>query len=875
MQSALRVRAFVCLDCRLHRSQNFRRRYQSNVAEAQQSPPPIDLSTGLPFDASKSIKKLQAASQPQPKPKPNVRTPNQVRSPHETALVTEGAQVSIQPSKQDVALNEENEEGALSLPEKLCIKTISQLRKRLEAGIALGEPSKSAVPGVLFETAVKAARQAGTLGHLDQDALNLFQNKFTGQHASKFMDDTDLVQHKSTFLRRKLLHSLGIGKQQLEGFSKNLRNTLSRQRKHRLVTRTLKTVPRLSRVLDMKSSPMAGNKSSAKAHDTRELAASSSVPVGAEDSGFEKSSQGSKDAKRSVPMLDSTKIQLLRENDVKMEPLALDSPPTVPSLSFDLSRVLFNPGVYQLQDPRSRVFNFSPYLQRILPVSEFNFDALNEYITSSRDSSLRELGLKHQKKYLGSSSSMTGILTHFHFLLSAWRPITVRTLSQSFTDPLRSFTQYQRGPSAIFLRWQDGIYAVDADKEYDSANILMSLGKSMEKLLTLEEEDFERYRKSAQEQGIAPPRPQPEVYHYTESGDFLLRSQLDAYDSRLPGTGMFDLKTRAVVSIRMNVRDHESGMGYEIQNRFGDIESYEKEYFDMIRSAFLKYSLQVRMGRMDGIFVAYHNIERIFGFQYISLPEMDLHLHGTENPMIGDTEFKLSVALVNEIFNRATSKMPETSIRFHFETRDSASAEGSYMYIFAEAQTEEDIENIQNSRKAEIAEFEARIFNNSEDQGEDSAAEVNTNSQPIADESSIDEVAAGTELYDSEDLTQNAPATSEKFPQPPAGKLMGFTLRSRNKVNSQLTLRPDNLDEYDSWDVEYTLEEMPHDRALSVYNQCRGRRAKLQQSTQNEDAAANYYLRTMKRLSDNGRSLRKKIDQYDAGKPVLVLDRVQ
>ena len=35
----------------------------------------------------------------------------------------------------------------------------------------------------------------------------------------------------------------------------------------------------------------------------------------------------------------------------------------VPRLSFDLSRVLFNPGVYQLQDPRSRVYNFDPYLE--------------------------------------------------------------------------------------------------------------------------------------------------------------------------------------------------------------------------------------------------------------------------------------------------------------------------------------------------------------------------------------------------------------------------------------------------------------------------------------------------------------------------------
>lgn len=33
----------------------------------------------------------------------------------------------------------------------------------------------------------------------------------------------------------------------------------------------------------------------------------------------------------------------------------------------------------------------------------------------------------------------------------------------------------------------------------------------------------------------------------------------------------------------------------------------------------LKYSMQVRIGMMDGIFLAYHNTKRLFGFQYIPL----------------------------------------------------------------------------------------------------------------------------------------------------------------------------------------------------------------------------------------------------------------
>jgi hypothetical protein len=35
-----------------------------------------------------------------------------------------------------------------------------------------------------------------------------------------------------------------------------------------------------------------------------------------------------------------------------------------------------------------------------------------------------------------------------------------------------------------------------------------------------------------------------------QSDKFVMRSQLDAQDSRLPGTGVFDIKTRAAVAIR-------------------------------------------------------------------------------------------------------------------------------------------------------------------------------------------------------------------------------------------------------------------------------------------------------------------------------------
>ena len=50
-------------------------------------------------------------------------------------------------------------------------------------------------------------------------------------------------------------------------------------------------------------------------------------------------------------------------------------------------------------------------------------------------------------------------------------------------------------------------------------------------------------------------------------------------------------------------------------------------------------SFQVRIGGMDGIFVAYHNTAELFGFQYISQETMDDVLYG--NTRTGDAAYRL------------------------------------------------------------------------------------------------------------------------------------------------------------------------------------------------------------------------------------------
>lgn len=582
-----------------------------------------------------------------------------------------------------------------------------------------------------------------------------------------------------------------------------------------------------------------------------------------------------------VPNMDTRNMQSLTAKDAVLEPLELGEV-NVPKLSFDLSRVLFNPGVYQLQDPRSRVYNFDPYLQRVMPVTEFNFDALNPYITSSQDENLKNLAVQNEKRYIGSSSSMTSVLQHFHFLLSSWRTLNVDSLSRGFQVETMNFTRIHRSPSAVFLRWRDGVYAVDADKEFDSANVLMSLGHSMEKLVTLEKDDYEQFRKSSVPS--QPERePKPEQYHYGGLAKFLLRSQLDAHDPRLPGTGMFDLKTRAVVGVRMILSEYEKGLGYQIKNRQGTWESYEREYYDMMRAAFLKYSLQVRMGRMDGVFVTYHNVESIFGFQYIALPEMDLALHGQTNRSLGDQEFAFSIKLLSDIFDRVTKTFPQQSVRFHFETRESTAEVKQpvhRMYIFAEAMSEDEIQAIQKSNQEDIAAFEQELRNpvqySLESTGERGDALQDKQSAHEDNAANVDFLESLQDL-DLDALTQTssepiAVQSGVETSAQPKNPVIGFELVVRSLVNGKPVIRPEKITSEDQWTMQYNLVPMKEGQAEVKYNLCKFRRKNALRDARGEgQTTMNSYFQNLLYMSEEGAKWRRKQDEMDARRERIVL----
>lgn len=101
-------------------------------------------------------------------------------------------------------------------------------------------------------------------------------------------------------------------------------------------------------------------------------------------------------------------------------------------------------------------------------------------------------------------------------------------------------------------------------------------------------DDFTSYSRSVSAAEQIPDSTK-DAFRYAKSDRFIMRSQLDCQDKRLPGTGIFDIKTRACLPIRLDILNFEEHSGYLIRTQYGIIESFEKEYYDLIRSAFLKY----------------------------------------------------------------------------------------------------------------------------------------------------------------------------------------------------------------------------------------------------------------------------------------------
>ncbi|GAA6014895.1 hypothetical protein JCM10207_002215 [Rhodosporidiobolus poonsookiae] len=382
-------------------------------------------------------------------------------------------------------------------------------------------------------------------------------------------------------------------------------------------------------------------------------------------------------------------------------PFAPHPPPAGPvpiaTLAHSLDRVLFNPGVHFLRDPRTGVYNFDPEaLENVPRVDEFAFDKLPQYVTSSRDEMLKSIAESEGRTFVGSTSSTVGMLCQIYFWLSKGKEVNLDMLSADWQDMKRDFSMGQQLPVSVVLHHNDGRYAIDADKSFDAAidsNILADYGHLMEKLLTTEAKEFQRFLTTSSDPALSE-ADQRQAYHYALTDHLVLRSQLDAHNPHLPNK-TFDLKTRGTVAIRQDRLNYEESAGYTIDKLRGHWESFEREYYDLIRSAFLKYQFQARIGHMDGVLVAYHSTTRFYGFQYVPIAEMDEALFGTS--AMGDQAFKLALGMLEKVLQEAAACYPGESVNVTW----AADTEEDVLRVFVTPQKE--VEALKQAKKDAVA----------------------------------------------------------------------------------------------------------------------------------------------------------------------------
>ena len=251
--------------------------------------------------------------------------------------------------------------------------------------------------------------------------------------------------------------------------------------------------------------------------------------------------------------------------------------------------------------------------------------------------------MTHKAKYMMSTSTVSSILSHIYYSIANHKSPHFNNLSEAYDREALKFMISQRKPNTIFLTQIDRknkLYSIDGDSGFiePSNVVLLKMGKYMEKMLTTDAQYFNDHYvldlktnkpKLEMTEQAKKALFEEDYFRYMRSGKMFLRSQIDTRG--LDGDGneiVFELKTRATAVMRYDIVNYIDYLDYEVGKYRGQHSSYEREFYDLIRGGFLKYIMQMKIGQMQGAAVAYHNTQKIFGFEYIKLQDMERRVFG-------------------------------------------------------------------------------------------------------------------------------------------------------------------------------------------------------------------------------------------------------
>lgn len=135
------------------------------------------------------------------------------------------------------------------------------------------------------------------------------------------------------------------------------------------------------------------------------------------------------------------------------------------------------------------------FLRKIYQPHEVDLSKIPPYVPPSQDELLLKFARESNIKYVMSTSTMSSVMSHLFYVFSNFLHPSFDNISEAYADEPKRYMISQRKPTTNFLRKIDkdlGIYALDSDSGLfnENNNILMQLGKIIERSLTLSPKEF-------------------------------------------------------------------------------------------------------------------------------------------------------------------------------------------------------------------------------------------------------------------------------------------------------------------------------------------------------------------------------------------------
>ena len=336
-----------------------------------------------------------------------------------------------------------------------------------------------------------------------------------------------------------------------------------------------------------------------------------------------------------------------------------------PTLKHGLERLIRTQGIYPVDEVASMAGN--NFLKTLISPPPDILAKFPSYVPPSQDKVLLATAQKENKRFVTGSSSITEELTHIYYLMSNFKSPDMTGLGKNYEHKNLNFMSAYRKPTTFLLRrLTPDIYAIDGDSGLvpELNKDLSDMGIVLEAMLTTDESIYRRICDPASgitKEEIADVLSGGRSHKMRTMGDLLIRSQIDC--ESMDETGryfVFEIKTRATAPLRYDVKNIPLYLDYKINRRSGSTESYELEYFDLIRSILIKYYFQIKIGNMDGAFICYHNTKEMFGFQYLTLSQIESRVFGSKE--MGEFVLKTTNQIHQLVLKEVLKLFPEDDI---------------------------------------------------------------------------------------------------------------------------------------------------------------------------------------------------------------------